>query len=262
METTHHEPVRLYLVLGCLSPQRDHVLLQLVEYLQHEGDSVTLCHENAHPVTMGEDLERCMGKGLKLDNWSLSPAGASFQKAPPVPCNTDVLLWSGPGTTRLADAIEAVATWLPESGCTLERVITWVDAARYHRQRQAQHWYHCCFHFSDLVLMDEFRELPASWLKEFRDYFHQECLPCIIENTRKGRVQHPNLVLDNQILRISQVFEPDESGLEGIEVVVEEDDEEEEPGDAEDWESIPKERYFERSLDGKHSNPVPDLPEN
>jgi hypothetical protein len=251
---------RLYLVLGSRSSQKDRVVLQLAEYLLQENEHVVVCYEDGHGMEESEDLARCLGRGMKMETWTLQTADGVFDKAPPADSEPGVLLWLGPGNRRLVDAIEAVSNWLPESGRALERVITWVDAGLYQKSRHAQHWYQCCFHFSDLVILDEFKDLPASWLKEFKDFFHRECYPCIIENTRKGRVQHLNIALDNQALRISQVFEPEEDEYDGFEVVDEDKDSAGE--DSEFPEENPTERYFERSLDGRHSNPVPDILEN
>jgi hypothetical protein len=246
--------VPFYAVLGSSHPQRDSVILQLAEYLLEEVDQVWISAEDA-AIEAHAQWSRLEAKGLRLSLWSLDPGKAFFTAPPSTSGGKVAVLWVGPGAKRLVDAIEALSLWLPGSGHALQRVITWVDAMCYESGKHAQNWYQCCFQFSDLVLLDEFRELPASWMKDFRLRMHRACYPFIIENTRKGMIHDPFLLLDSQVRRISQVFEieallPD---IEWEEVGSESDDEDEE----EDGPYV--ETYFERLVDGKRSNPVADL---
>ena len=247
----------LFVVLGSAHPQRLEILWQMVEYLQFHGETVTLCvHEKEKDLPDSPAKTRLLQKGLEITHWQIDPENAQFTTPPSVAREQDTLILLGHGTRYLADTLETLSAWLPGSGYALQRIMTWVDGQRYADSADAKRWYECCFHFSDLVIVDEFKNLPLSWLKEFRNEFSTKCYPCIIENTKKGRLHDLYLVMDNQVRRISQVFE------ESDDLYFDEEDEIEEDEVLEEKESLNQsatDPFFERSIDGRRSKPVPEL---
>jgi hypothetical protein len=248
----------LFVVLGSASPQRFEVLWQMADYLLFHGESVEVWHHEEEIPPESPALSRLLEKELKLRTWSLREDACRFDQAPqPTPGVTAIFL--SHGVRFLVDTLETLALWMPDSGFQLQRITTWVDCKRVNDSSTARKWYECCFHFSDLVILDEFKDLPVSWLKEYKDFFKKECYPCIIDNTRKGRLHDLFMIMDNPVMRIAQVFEkPDDLPFVEIEMSSEEDDDEEEASDGIDATDPAREPYFERMIDGKRSKVVPD----
>lgn len=245
----------LFVVLGASHPQRIEVVFQMIEYLQFNGEQVTLClHEEEKDLPDSPTKTRLIQKGLHITQWQIDPQSATFTTTPATEDGNTVIML-GHGSRYLVDTLEALMFWLPNSGFSLQRITTWVDCQRYADSADTKHWYECCFHFSDLIILDEFKDLPLSWLKEFRDEFKTKCYPCIIENTKKGRLHDLYLVMDNQVRRISQVFENTDD------LYFDEEDEIEDDAVLEDEEilnSSATDPFFERSIDGRRSKPVPE----
>ena len=246
----------LFIILGTANPQRFEVVWQMVDYLIFHGEKVEVCHHLDETPPESPALNRLTSKGdsFKLTNWHLKEDSCDFAQ-PPVPKDNVTTLFIGHGRDFLVDTIETLTYWLPRSGFNLQRITTWVDCQQVSATLNAKKWYECCFHFSDLVILDEFKELPLSWLKEFKEFFKKECYPCIIENTRKGRLHDMFLVMDNQIRRIAQVFEKPDDLYDDF---GDDEDEEDEEESAVDLSSPENEPYFERLNDGRRSKLVPD----
>lgn len=248
------EQSELYIILGTAHDQRFEAVWQMAEYLTFNGDTVEVClHADERPPE-SPTLLRLQGKAFSLSQWSLNADSCDFKEAPIAKTGV-ITLFVGHGQSYLVDTIETLTYWLPHSNFALQRVTTWVDCKRASESMITKKWYECCFHFSDLVILDEFKTLPVSWLKEYKEFFRKECLPCIVENTRKGRLHDMLVIMDNQTLRIAQVFEnPDEYPIDLLEDEEEEDDDE----GLNHRPSPENESYFERLIDGKRSKLVPD----
>lgn len=246
----------LFIVLGTANPQRFEVVWQMVDYLLFNGEKVEVCHHQDEEIPESPALSRLRSKDeFSLAQWSLREDSCDFAAAPfPKEDVTTILV--GHGKDHLVDTLETLVYWLPNSNFNLQRITTWVDCQLIENSLNAKKWYECCFHFSDLVILDEFKALPLSWLKEFKEYFKKECYPCIIENTRKGRLRDMFLIMDNQIRRIAQVFEKPDDLYQNF---ADDDDEEEMEDEASvDSASPENEPYFERLIDGRRSKLVPD----
>lgn len=242
----------LFIVLGGASPQRYEVVFQMVAYLLFNGETVDLWHHKDEPPPESPSLTPLLTKGLTLHPWSLEQDSCAFAQ-PPTARPGVTTLFLAHGSLHLVDTLETLAYWLPNSGFSLQRITTWVDCLKVSQSTRARKWYECCFHFSDLVILDEFKTLPVSWLKEYKDFFKRECYPCIIDNTRKGRLHDFPLIMDNQVRRIAQLFESPEAAM--LRMDEDEDDEEEDSIDL----TLPEnEPYFERLIDGRRSKLVPE----
>jgi len=254
-ESDSVETSDLFIILGSANPQRFEIVWQMAEYLIYHGETVEVCHHADDTPPESPALQRLLAKSFTLSQWSLKEATCNFHQAP-LPKPGVTTLFVGHGSRQLVDTIETISFWLPDSGFNLQRVSTWVDCTRVAESPAAKKWYECCFHFTDLVILDEFKNLPLSWLQEYKDFFKKECFPCILENTKKGRLHDMFLVMDNQIRRIAQVFEKPDDQYE----VFPDDDDEDDMEDDEDVENTSPENepYFERLVDGRRSKLVPD----
>jgi hypothetical protein len=251
----------LFVVLGSTHPQRLEAIWQMVEYLQSNNEKVTLClNEEETDLGDSQTKQRVMEKGLHLTYWQVDPEKSEFTTPPTAFEQANIVILLGHGSKYLVDTLEALSKWLDGSAFELQRITTWVDSQKLTDSITAKKWYECCFHFSDLLILDEFKNLPLPWLKEFRENFNTKSYPCIIENTKKGRLHDLYLIMDNQVRRISQVFEESDDLYFDVETEVEEEDEELEDEDILNQKSV--DPYFERSPDGRRSKPVPDLEEH
>lgn len=242
----------LFVILGASHPQRFEVLWQIIDYLHYNGEKVTLfTHKDESDLPDSKAKDRVLKKGLQVEQWELDSESTGFKHPPAVSEKGRITILLGHGSLYLVDTLEVLSQWLPLSDMTLQRVMTWVDAERLSKNPDVKKWYECSFHFSDLVILDEFKNLPLAWLKEFRDYFKSQSYPCIVENTKKGRLNDLYVTMDNQTRRISQVFEVSDEFYSQMEL-------KEELKDGV-LIKLPIEPFFERSPEGRRSQLVPDL---
>ena len=244
----------LFVVLGVANDQRFEIVFQMASYLIFHGESVELWHHESEALPDCPALAQLLNKGMQTSTWSLETESCAFAKAPIARPGVTALFLAH-GTLHLVDTLETLAYWVPCSGFALQRITTWVDCYKVSQCSRTRKWYECCFHFSDLVILDEFKSLPVSWLKEYKAFFKRESYPCIIENTRKGRLHDMLLVMDNQVRRIAQVFEKPDELVFALNDEEEDDDEEDELPDLSQPQNEP---YFERLIDGRRSKLVPD----
>ncbi len=226
-----------YILLGSAHEDRWKTVSQLVRYLIYNDEEVTLCIETSETLPEIPDLKQALDKGLKENRWSLNSDETGFELEPEFSAAGGLLFWVSRGDTNPVSLVEILSNWLPLKGIQVERVITWVDSERCSQSSSNQKWYEACIHFSDFALLDRYKNLDSSWPAQFIEHFENEHYPCIIERMKKGRVRDESLVLDNQVRRITQIFDP-----------VDNDDEEQilDP-------------YFERLPDGRRSKVVPDI---
>lgn len=247
----------LFVVLGSTHPQRFEAVWQMVEYLQMNNEKVTLClHEEEPDLPDSPAMLRVMEKGLQLTHWQVDSEKSEFTSPPTAAEQSNTVILLGHGSKYLVDTLEALSKWIHGSGFELQRIMTWVDSQKLTDSTIVKKWYECSFHFSDLLILDEFKNLPLSWLKDFRVNVSAKSYPCIIENTKKGRLHDLYLIMDNHVRRISQVFEDSDDLYFDV---VDETEEEEELVDEEILNQGSVDPFFERSVDGRRSKPVPDL---
>jgi len=161
------------------------------------------------------------------------------------------------------DQIEAFKLWFPGQGLELGRVIFVVDCTLAAAHPALHLWFDACIHFSDVVLLNRRDGVPNKWLSDFQARYKDQCLPCLFEFVKKGRVHNPRLLLEPQALRISHVFdaEPDWVVLneEGEEIEADAEDEDGAVGE-EEVELVAKEDpYFVRFNGGRREKELPNL---
>jgi hypothetical protein len=243
----------LYVMLGINHPQRINVLCQMLEYLVFNGiaPSVLVCKDldidKGNPV-----IDRIISKGVDFLPWSLNTDSGGFS-IDGTPGEVSILL--APGDTSVIDVMEVLSKQVTAGIWELQRVITWVHSEYYANDSDSKRWYEACFHFSDLVILDCFKNMEQSALGSIKAHFHDESLPCILVNTKKDRLQELGLVMDNQARRITQVFDRSAESSIDYEVEIEEGDEEDDIDAALPETNI--DPYFERNHDGRRSKPLP-----
>lgn len=226
-----------YILLGSAHEDRWKTVSQLVRYLVYNDESITLCIENSEILPHTPELNQARGKGMNIDRWALKPDDIVFETEPASPSSSELLFLVSNADENPVALMEALSSWLPHKGIRVERVITWVDCERCSQSSKNQKWYEACIHFSDFVLLDRFKNLDPAWPAQFVEHFENEHYPCIIERTKKGRVRDESLLLDNQVRRITQIFDVADN----------------------DYEEPIIDPFFERLPDGRRSKIVPDI---
>lgn len=165
------------------------------------------------------------------------------------------------------DQLEALKPWLAAYELTVARIFTLVNCQLAEKHPQLGVWFDACIHFSDVVLLSRREGVENKWVSEFRRRYEDQCLPCLFEFVKAGRVKNPAMLLDPTARRLSQFFDPsewDDLDLEGVEIG-ESDDE-----DGEDSRPLakseldpdnqpPVEPYLERRQNGQRVIELPDL---
>ncbi|MCG8528370.1 MAG: hypothetical protein MI748_18465 [Opitutales bacterium] len=257
MKKPPDDKLEFFVLLGMRSPERLDALCQLIEYWHFHGEKVLLWHHENEPLPEDhEAFSRLKKKGLEQIAWDWNEDATDFAQPDVTFSGADVVLFLDYGGKQLIDTLEILSKWLPQSPLDLERIITWVHCQNVSENFLIKRWYETCFHFSDAVILDAFKDLPATWLKEYQQHFKTQCYPCIVENTKKGRLKNLQNIVDDQVRRISQAFEFEQIDMNWDFEIETEDGEE----DDDDFDDLPpKEAFFERNPDGKRSKIVTDI---
>lgn len=166
-----------------------------------------------------------------------------------------------------ADQLEALKPWLSAHSLAVARIITVVHCALMEKTPALLPWLDACVHFSDVVLLNRREGVANKWLSELRRRYDDQCMPCLFEFVKGGKVRNPVLLLDPTPRRLSQYFDAsewDDLDLEGVEFG-ESDDEDGENSRPLDKKEIdpddqpPPEPWLERDATGRRVRPLPDL---
>ena len=241
-----------YLFLGIDKPERLAALAQLVRFAIFDGPVAVSLPEGLDASVIQNCPPSTAPHPLTCSSWALSPTHIAFDKAPACPTDTMAFFIVGDGRADPIHLIETLARESQQGRLEINRVITWIDLARCHASKAITAWYDACAHFSDCLLLDLHSNLEPAWIDRYIERFTSQHYPCIIERMKKGIIQHPVFILDDQVRRISTVFEPTDEPFDlvdgdGI------DDEDDEPFDP------LKEPYFDRGVDGRRLKPIPDI---
>jgi G3E family GTPase len=171
------------------------------------------------------------------------------------------------GTLSPVDQLEALKPWLLAHGLTLARVLTVVNCQLAEKHPALQAWFDACIHFSDVVLLNRREGVANKWLSEFRRRYEDQCMPCLFEFVKAGRVKNPAMLLDPTARRLSQYFDASEwDGLDLADVEIgESDDDDGKDSRPLDKNAIdpddqpPIDPWFELDAAGRRRQPVPDI---
>jgi hypothetical protein len=171
------------------------------------------------------------------------------------------------GAVDLADQLEALKPWLAAHALPLARVLTVVHCQLAEKHPPLAPWFDACVHFSDVVLLNRREGVQNKWLSDFRRRYEDQCMPCLFELVRQGRVKNPVLLLDPTPRRLSQYFDAtewDQIDLDGVEICESDDEDGEnarplakEQLDPDD--QAPSELWFERDAAGRRKRPLPEI---
>jgi hypothetical protein len=165
------------------------------------------------------------------------------------------------------DQIEALKPWLAAHALPVSRVFTVVHCQLAEKHAALVTWHDACVHFSDVVLLNRREGVANKWLSEFRRRYDDQCIPCLFEFVKAGKVRNPVLLLNPVARRLSQYFDESEwdgLDLEGVEIG-ESDDEDGENVRPLDKTNIdpedqpPVDPWLERDAAGHRKQPVSDI---
>jgi len=241
-----------YLFLGIDTPDRLAALAQLVRFAVFDGPVAVALPEGTDASLIQNCPPATAPHPVTCSFWALSPTHVAFEKAPECPSDASFFFIVGDGRTEPIHLIETLAYQVQQGRLQMDRVITWIDLSKCHASKPVTIWYDACAHFSDCLLLDNHSGLEPAWIDRYIERFTSQHYPCVIERMKKGIIQHPMVILDNQVRRISTVFEPADEVFDLVDGDGE-DDEDDEPFDP------LKEPYFERGIDGRRLKPIPDI---
>lgn len=253
----------VYLILGAPGSGRREVLTDLIagglDPLHERAHVFLPAGEAAHPADTG------LGAfGVSRMGWD-SEHHLLHADSPPADATHIFILIDG--RVDPVDQIEALKPWLAAHSLPVARIFTVVHCQLAEKHSALVTWHDACVHFSDVVLLNRREGVANKWISEFRRRYDDQCLPCLFEFVKAGKVRNPGLLLNPVARRLSQYFDEsewDELDLDGVEIGESED---------EDGESIrpldkdaidpddqpPVDPWLERDAVGHRKQPVPDI---
>ncbi len=253
----------VYVILGAEASGRREVLTDLIGEGVPAGTEVhTFLHD-------GEKASPHDDKLGTLHRWEWT---ADHHIKAKCPATEGPIFFIINGRINPVDQLEALRAWLRASNAEVGRIYTVVNCQLASTVPETVVWYDVCIHFSDVVLLAKRDGVPNKWFTDFRKRYDAECLPCLFELVKAGKVKNPAMILTPTARRISQAFDEQEGfdfstlgeGVEFIDDAEEEEDEEDEDEDGEespdDEDDEPKEDiYFQRRPGGRRVKEIPDI---
>ncbi len=174
-----------------------------------------------------------------------------------------VILIIADGLGNPVDQLEAAKYWLEEHGLELARIITVVHCQLWMDHPALTPWYEACIHFSDVILLNRRENVLNKWISDFRHRLEKERHPGLVELVKKGKVDHPQVLLYPEPRRLSLYFDQPEPScswnmLEITALAPEQADEGEGTLDLQAEEEPVVEVYFERNPAGQRVKQIPD----
>ena len=254
----------VYVILGVPGSGRREVLADLIG-----GGLDATAGERAHLILpAGEAEQEADGKtgAATTARMKWDPElKALFADVPPAEATHIFILLDG--LIDPVDQLEALKPWLAAYELTVARIVTVVHCRLAEKHPELAVWFDACVHFSDVVLLNRREGVENKWVSEFRRRYEDQCLPCLFEFVKAGRVKNPAMLLDPTARRLSQFFDPsewDDLDLEGVEIG---ESDEEGGDDARPLDKTeldpdnqpPVEPFLERKQNGRRAIELPDL---
>ena len=115
------------------------------------------------------------------------------------------------GMQNPVDQLEAIKLWITTHKLVLARIITVIDCQLAEATPPLRIWFDACIHFSDVVLLNKRDGVANKWISEFRRHYEEtQCMPCMFEVIKSGKVRNPANTLDTTTRRLSQYFDTTE----------------------------------------------------
>lgn len=253
----------VYVLLGAPGSGRREVLTDLI------AGGLDPLHERAHVyLPFGE---AAVEADAKLGAASVSRMGWNADlhmlhaDAPPAEATHVFIVIDG--VIDPVDQLEALKPWLAAHSLPVARVFTVVHCQLVEKHPALMSWHDACVHFSDVVLLNRREGVANKWLSEFRRRYDDQCIPCLFEFVKAGKVRNPGLLLNPVARRLSQYFDEsewDDLDLDGVEIGESEDEDGENSRPLDKTEIDPDDQppvdpWLERDAAGHRKQPVPDI---
>ena len=238
----------VYVILGAAGSQRRAVLADLLEagFAGKADSTLTLLSADEVPSEHDTRLGR-------VERWTLREGQIVV---PEMATSEETIFFVTDGRANPVDQIEALKTWLEQTGRELARILCVVNCRLAEQHRELLVWYDACIHFSDVVLLAEREGVANKWMSDFQARYKDKFFPCLFDLVKGGRIKNPALVLEPEARRVSHFFdEPD------WEILDEEEEDEEEDRDSNEEVEVKEEvdPYIERRLGGRRVKEIPDV---
>jgi len=194
----------IYIILGAADSGRREIVYDLI----HEGlggDIPAVLFTATTETSCPYDRKLADSSNVTVLPWQF---GSGEVLATAIPEEAEVVFFLADGRQNPIDQLEAIREWIEAQGLELARILTVVHCGYAFEHKELEEWYAACIHFSDCVLMNYRDGLPASWINDFQKRFEDNCLPCLFDNIKQGRVSNPALILNPEPRRLSLAFDP------------------------------------------------------
>jgi hypothetical protein len=253
----------VYVLLGSPGAGRRAVAADLI------GAGLDPAADRAHVLlSANEEAQPGDATFASVARWSWDPvARAIVAGAEVVPAGATHVFFTVDGRQDPVEQIEALKPWLDSRGLVVARIFTVLDCQLAEKQIELAPWFAACVHFSDVVLLSRREGVANKWMSAFRRTFEDQCMPCLFEFVKEGRVKNPALLLDPSPRRLSQYFDASEwDGLDLADIEIGESDDEDgdnvrpiaktelDPDD-----QPPVDPYLERKQNGRRVIELPDI---
>jgi len=242
----------VYLVLGTPAAGRKEVLADLItDGLRPEDKALTLVYETDQDTAIEPHLGRVLRWG-----WDQHRAIRAE-----LPDDAGVIFLVNDGLANPVDQVEAFRDWTRRENLELARIFCVIDCQLAEKRPGLLAWYDACIHFSDVVLLNRREGVANKWISDFIERYSSQCMPCLFELVKSGRVKNPVMLLEPQARRISQAFEEDQLlALDDVEIGEEDEDKGRKARDDEEEELRPVEDpYFQRRPGGRRVREIPHI---
>ncbi len=253
----------VYFVLGTPGSGRRAVVADLI------GAGLDAAHDRVHVFISADEADQPAGASFSsISRWKWDPVSkAVVVSDDAMPSEATHVFFLLDGLSDPVDQIEALKPWLASHGWTVARIFTVIDCQLAEKHEALAPWFAACVHFSDVVLLSRREGVANKWMSAFRRSFEEECMPCLFEFVKDGRVKNPALLLDPAPRRLSQYFDASEwDGLDFADIEIGESDDE----DGDDVRPLakaeldpddqpPVDPYLERKQNGRRDIELPDI---
>lgn len=253
----------VYVILGAPGSGRREVLSDLI------AGGLDPLHERAHVYLPAGEAASPGDETLGAHSVSRLGWNADMQLfvGDDVPADATHVFVVLDGLLDPVDQIESLKPWLDAHSLPVARVITVVNCQLAEKHAELRAWFDACVHFSDVVLLNRRDGVANKWMSEFRRRYDDQCMPCVFEFVKAGKVRNPVLLLDPTPRRLSQFFDATEwdgIDLDGVEIGESDDEDGEnlrplgkdqlDPDD-----QPPVDPWLERDASGRRKQPLPDI---
>jgi hypothetical protein len=253
----------VYVILGAPGSGRREVLADLV------ADGLDPVDERAHVYLPAGEPAQPEDEKLGAATVARMAWNADLQLlvADAPPAGSTHLFVMLDGRINPVDQLEALKPWLAAHSLPVARILTVVHCRLAEQHPPLQAWFDACIHFSDIVLLNRREGVANKWLSDFRRRYDDQCLPCLIEFVKGGRVKNPAALLDPVARRLSQYFDAtewDDLDLDGVEIGESDDEDGEnsrplDKAELDPDDQPPADPWLERDAAGRRKQPLPDI---